>query len=64
MFLFQYFCLGLQWYEQKKLLDISDIFLLLWFYSRVLGKGANRGAAYDLEIPVCFIFQVHVKGIA
>ena len=43
---------------------MSDIFLLLRFYSRVLGKGANRGAAYGLEITVCFIFQVHVKGIA
>ena len=30
----------------------------------VLGKRVNRGAGYGLEIPVCFIFQGHVKGIA
>ena len=24
--------------------------------ARVLGKRVNRGAGYDLEIPVCFIF--------
>ena len=32
--------------------------------ARVLGKRVNRGAAYGLEIPVCFICQGHVKGIA
>ena len=31
---------------------------------RVLGKKVNRGADYGTEIPVCFIFQGHVKGIA
>ena len=32
--------------------------------ARVLGKRVNRGTGYDLEIPVCFIFQSHFKGIA
>ena len=32
--------------------------------SRVLGKRVNRGAGYGLQIPICFIFQGHVKGIA
>ena len=32
--------------------------------ARVLGKGVNRGIGYGLEIPVCFIFQGHAKGIA
>ena len=32
--------------------------------ARVLGKRVNRGAGYGFEIPVCFIFQGHVKGIA
>ena len=32
--------------------------------SRVFGKRVNRGAGYVLEIPVCFTFQSHVKGIA
>ena len=32
--------------------------------ARVLGKRVNCGAGYDLEIPVCFIFQGHIKGIA
>ena len=32
--------------------------------ARVLGKRINHGAAYGLEIPVCFIFQGHVRGIA
>ena len=27
----------------------------------VLAKRVNRGAGYGLEIPVCFIFQGHVK---
>ena len=30
----------------------------------VLGKRVNRGTGYGLEIPVCFIFQDHVKGKA
>ena len=29
-----------------------------------LGKKVKRGADYGLGIPVCFIFQGHVKGIA
>ena len=33
-------------------------------HARVLGKRVNRGAGYGLEVPVCFIFQDHVKGIA
>ena len=32
--------------------------------ARVLGKRVNRSAGYGLEIPVCFISQGHVKGIA
>ena len=32
--------------------------------ARALDKSVNRGASYDLEIPVYFIFQGHVKGIA
>ena len=32
--------------------------------ARVLGKTVNSGAGYGLEIPVCFIFQGYVKGIA
>ena len=32
--------------------------------ARVLGKKFNRSADYGLEIPVCFIFPGHVKGIA
>ena len=31
--------------------------------ARVLG-GVNCGAGYGLEFPACFIFQIHVKGIA
>ena len=31
--------------------------------ARVLGKRVNRDAGYGLEIPVCFIFQDHVKAI-
>ena len=31
--------------------------------TRVLGKRFNRSAEYDLEIPVCFVFQGHVKGV-
>ena len=30
----------------------------------VLGKRINHGVAYGLEIPVCFIFQAHVIGLA
>ena len=32
--------------------------------ARVLGKRVYYGAGYDLEIPVCFVFQGHVKEIA
>ena len=32
--------------------------------TRVLSKRVNHGAGYGLEIPVCFIFQGHFKGIA
>ena len=32
--------------------------------AQVLGKRVNCDAEYGLEIPVCFIFQGHVKGIA
>ena len=32
--------------------------------ARVLGKRVKSGAIYGLEIPVCFIFQGHVKGMA
>ena len=31
--------------------------------ARVLGKMINRGAEYGLEIPVCFVFQGHIKGV-
>ena len=27
----------------------------------ILGKRVNRNAGYGLEIPVCFIFQGHIK---
>ena len=30
-------------------------------WARVLGKSVNRGAGYGLEIPVCFVFQSHLK---
>ena len=33
-------------------------------HPRVLGKTVNPGTGYGLEIPVCFIFQGHAKGIA
>ena len=32
--------------------------------ARVLGKRVNRGAGYGLEMPLLFIFQGHVEGIA
>ena len=32
--------------------------------TRVLGKRVNCGTGYGLQIPVCFIFQGHVKGIS
>ena len=32
--------------------------------ARILGKRVYRCAGYGLEIPVCFIFQGHVKEIA
>ena len=35
-----------------------------WIHAWVLGKKFDRGAGYGLEIPVRFIFQGHVKGIA
>ena len=31
--------------------------------ARVLDKMVKRGAGYGLEIPVCFVFQGHVKGV-
>ena len=33
-------------------------------WAHVLRKKVNHGGGYGLEIPVCFIFQGHFKGIA
>ena len=44
----------------RKFLSLSKISIR----TRVLGKRVTRGAGYGPEIPVCFIFPGHVKGIA
>ena len=31
--------------------------------ARFLSKRVDRGAGYGFEIPICFIFQGHIKGI-